>query len=493
MSRYLLPRLREMLFLAIFFAILVLGPRMLSLDSDLGRHLTLGNYILDHQSIPTIDIFSFTKNGEPRPPYEWLSQVFFSLAYRALGFDGVIFLCALVIGAAFMIVYSDTESRSRLPLAALFVTIISVSASSLHWLPRPHIFTFLLLSVWLERLEKLHRGENIPWWHLSLLMLVWVNLHGGFIFGVLAWLAYFSGWLWEKFVTRKYSNNWSIPAISLAFLPMTFVTPSGYGSWQAVLNNNSQYIISHTVETMPVNFAQPGAWPFVFLLVIAVFIFIIDIKSIRIAHIFLLAGFALLGVFMARNIPLFTIAAAPIITNQVSNILKSVSKWKTAESNIIKLNRYLTGGLWTVVFVVGSALFLAFRSEAHGNASNQFNPDVFPTYATDWLVEHPQTGNVFNEFNWGGYLLFRLWPRQTVFIDSQTDFYGEALTRDYEAALNKVDGWQPVFKMYKIEWTIIQPDSQLARSLQVNKDWELIYKDSTAVMFRQKINEIPDQ
>ena len=93
---------------------------MLNTDGDLGRHLTLGRTILASHEIPTRDILSFTKAGEPRPAYEWLAQVLLAAAYNALGLDGVVILTALVIAASFAVVYADSVKRSGAPILALF-------------------------------------------------------------------------------------------------------------------------------------------------------------------------------------------------------------------------------------------------------------------------------------------------------------------------------------------------------------------------------------
>jgi hypothetical protein len=409
--------------------------------------------------------------------------VIFALAHHALGLDGVIFFSATIIGIAFAVVHADAERRSGMPLTALAIVILSAAASSLHWLPRPHIFTFLLLAVWLERLDRARRGEAIPLWQFMILMLAWVNLHGGFIFGVLAWIAYFSGWLWERIWTRSYPGNWKIALAGAAFLPMTVLTPSGLGNWQAVLNNNSRYILSRTLETMPADFTQPAAWPFGLLLPAAIFLFLMNGKRTPAAHFFLLAGFAALGLLMARNIPLFAIAAAPILSDIAGKRFAPASPLMRLESNFSKLDKSLRGGLWSGVIWLGIALALAFRLEVRGEAV-QFHPNVFPVAASDWLETHPQSGNMFNEFNWGGYLLFRAWPQHKVFLDSQTDFYGEALVREYETALTAGDGWDSVLEKYDIEWTVIPPDSPLAIKLQA-VGWTTEYGDNIAVVLRR--------
>ena len=86
--------------------------------------------------------------------------------------------------------------------------------------------------------------------------------------------------------------------------------------------------------------------------------------------------------------------------------------------------------------------------------------------AADWLDKHPQHGKMFNYFTWGGYLLYREWPEQKVFIDGQTDFYGEALTRQYERVITLAPGWEDVLNQYHVRWVLIPPGGPLASALR---------------------------
>ncbi len=507
MKMFLLPRLRDILFIAIFLGALLLGPRMLSLDSDLGRHLTLGGYILETRHIPTRDLFSHTRAGDPRPPYEWLTQALFAGANRLAGLDGVLFATALIVAAAFAFVYTDAARRRRRPLAALFISILAAAASSLHWLPRPHVVTFLFLAIWLERLERVRSGERVGLWQFPALMLIWVNAHGGFIFGILAWLAYFTGWVWETISARlaktpknrrlsreaRPRNDGSsvenqgkkLALIGLFSFPASILTPSLWGNWQAVSSNNSRYILSRTVETMPPDFTRTETWPFVALLIL-VFLAMLYKKTTRkpfpSAHVFLLAGFAALGLWMARNIPLFAIIAAPILAESLPNALEKVKRWNKVEANIAALENPLRGALWPILLGLGIAFALGNRYQVQKEALTDFDARVFPVTAADWLVEHPQSGNMFNDFNWGGYLLYRLWPEQKVFLDSQTDFYGEALVREYETAWTAADGWENALNAYAVDWAILPVAAPLSGTLQA-AGWQLIYQDETTVIF----------
>lgn len=485
--KYFLPRFQHIFFLSVFFGGILLGHQMLSIDSDLGRHLTIGNYILEHHKVPTVDIFSHTKNDVSRPPYEWLTQVLFAAANRILGLDGVVLLTALVIAIAFTLVYIEATRRSGWPLTAIFLSVLATFAGSIHWLPRPHIFTFLLLAIWLERLERLWQGENVSLWHFPLIMLLWANMHGGFIFGILAWIAYFSGWIVDHWFRKDAVTDGAgkkfilIGALSLI---ASCITPDGWGNWQAVMGNSSVYILSQTIETMPPDFREPGIYPFLIFLLMTGLVLVKNKFHLPTSQLFLLAGFAALSFLMARNIPLFVLSATPILAASSQKALRSIPIWAGIETNLNAIERSLKGYVYPIAgILIVSLLFLRHYAQTQ-STFNRFDERVFPVMAANWLREHPQSGNMFNEFNWGGYLLYRLWPSQRVFMDSQTDFYGEGLTREYEKVITASKGWQDVLEKYNIKWVIISSHSPLIDKLS-EAGWRKSYSDTTAIILEK--------
>ena len=126
----------------------------LNMDGDLGRHLTIGNFILDSGTIPTRDIFSHTMQGLQLTPHEWLAQVAFALAFRVAGLNGVVIFCALLIAVTFTLVYRQCLCQSKILLVSLGLTIFASAAASIHWLARPHLFTLLFSVIWIGELEK---------------------------------------------------------------------------------------------------------------------------------------------------------------------------------------------------------------------------------------------------------------------------------------------------------------------------------------------------
>ncbi len=118
---------------------------------------------------------------------------------------------------------------------------------------------------------------------------------------------------------------------------------------------------------------------------------------------------------------------------------------------------------------------------------NEFLPTKFPLKAVDYIIANPIEGNMFNEFTWGGYLLYRLWPEQKVFIDGQTDFYGEDLTREFADVYNANINFEDILNKYSVNWVIVRQRSKLAYELEKNPGlWMLDYKDELSVIYSRK-------
>ncbi|HEX5808299.1 MAG TPA: hypothetical protein VFY25_06505, partial [Anaerolineales bacterium] len=117
---------------------------------------------------------------------------------------------------------------------------------------------------------------------------------------------------------------------------------------------------------------------------------------------------------------------------------------------------------------------------------NHFDPRFFPVEAVSWLEAHPPQGRMFNEFDWGGYLLLRLWPDQQIFMDGHTHIYGEALTREYERVITLSPGWQDVLDKYEVAWVIVRSNAPLINALTLQDNWLITHQDpTTTILIRE--------
>lgn len=499
---YFLPGLGGILWLSAFFGVIALGPQMMNVDGDLGRHLTIGQYILDQGKIPFTDLFSHTMPGQPVTPHEWLAQVIFALANRVMRLDGVILTCALVIATSFWLVFRRARQASQGLLVAVLAAILAIAASSLHWLSRPHIFTFLMLALWMNLLEDMRWGRLRRWWLMPVLMAVWANLHGAFIAGFFTWGFYGAGLAWDA-LTRRFPKGeslhghfWRYYLLGgvLSFIA-TLANPSGFHLWGTSVGYiGNRYLVSHTMEYLPPNFHDPSTWPFLVFIGLLVISFGLCSKRIEAGQLFLVSAWLMMALYSVRNVPLFAIISAPVLATGLQDWLhasrpqgKLFPRLHSLDQRLLATDRSLRGLLWpalSLLFVV-----LCFNANVHldfQQRGNEFDSQVFPVEAVAWLKDHPQEGEMFNYFPWGGYLLYRLWPDHRVFIDGQTDFYGEDFTRQYEKVISLSDGWQEVLDQYQVGWVILPRGEALTQQIQSDPGWLTVYEDNVAAIFSRK-------
>ena len=490
--RFLIPRMEYVLLAALFWSIAASGPKILNFDGDLPRHLLLGKLIRETGNIPTTDTFSFRTEGFPSIPHEWLSQVIFSISNDLLGLSGVVLLTALIITATWSIVYYDAERRSGNIFSTFIVIAIGIGASMIHVLPRPHLFTYLFTALWVTALEHITETKPRLWWLLPILMVMWVNLHGMFVLGIIIWGIYLLGSLLENpswtWFTRPGTK--AMLAGGILSLLSTVLSPSGVKIWESVISlGGNSYITSRIPEYQSANFHLPETWPFILLLIITLTGFARTANKTSWTHVLLTASFAAIALYTSRMIPLFAIVTVPIAAKTLGDLLKqefSESRLSTIEKNISIINSSSNGIIWIfVVLLVVTLLFRSGKAIDPGNKGNVFDERFFPIQAVSWLNSHPQQGHILNEFDWGGYLLLNLSPRQQIFMDGHTHIYGEALTREYETVFTLSDGWLKILDKYQIEWAIVRVNSPVSHELE-NNGWKIIYKDDTSVVLRKK-------
>ncbi len=118
----------------------------------------------------------------------------------------------------------------------------------------------------------------------------------------------------------------------------------------------------------------------------------------------------------------------------------------------------------------------------------RWDDERFPVRAVENLSRFDHPGNVYNQFEWGGYLLYAAWPDVPVFIDGQTDFYGEELTREYERIRNLHPEWRDLLDKHEIGWALIPPEAPLNQALELEPGWRKVYADETAVAWARSLN-----
>src|SRR5258707_1677825 len=187
--RFLLLSVRDIIFIFLFWSLLAgpLSNRPLA-DPDIGWHIRTGELILATHSLPRTDPFSSTMQGQPWFAWEWLYDILLGILPRACGLNGVVWLCSLLVAAIFALLLSQLMKRGTGLLLAVLLMLLAESASTIHLYARPHIVSWLFSLLWFVGLEYWEDAQSewprwIPWF-FPVSMLLWVNLHGGWLFGI---------------------------------------------------------------------------------------------------------------------------------------------------------------------------------------------------------------------------------------------------------------------------------------------------------------------
>ncbi len=143
-----------------------------------------------------------------------------------------------------------------------------------------------------------------------------------------------------------------------------------------------------------------------------------------------------------------------------------------------------SGYLWLVVGMVIVTLALATNRIEY-----KFDETRKPVEAVNFLKKVSLKGNMFNEDEFGDYIIYSAHPQYRIFIDSRVDMYGVDHFQDYLTMVYFKPGWEKIIEKYKINWAILDSDSILSRYLLERKDWRLIYSDKVANIFVRNVSE----
>jgi hypothetical protein len=174
-----------MIFISIL-AVLVFGSgNGLLGDGDSGYHIRTGEVILNTWRIPFQDIYSYHTPPPEWTAHEWLAAVIMAGIHRTFGLTGVVLFFASLLAIIHWLLYRVLRTQSNDIILCALVTLLATATSSTHWLARPHVFSLAFTLIWYHLLNRFqYRGERTLI-YLPILMLFWVNLHGGFIIGVI--------------------------------------------------------------------------------------------------------------------------------------------------------------------------------------------------------------------------------------------------------------------------------------------------------------------
>ena len=536
--RLFIPSLSNLLLSLVF--LFFLTQKIFSYD--IWWHLKAGELIWQTGTIPRIDVFSFTNGGQEWIAHEWLSEWVFYGLYKLAGLGGLVWWRALMAVLTFGMLEQLMKLRGVQPFIRVCGIALAIAGTGPMWLIRPHLFTalFLLILIWILEKYKNYRNTKLIWL-TPVLFILWVNLHSGYILGLavlgLYWalplldtshlskgrlglLNYFNRF--DRLLGFKEKQNfldatiedseehanryipWHIFLLTIACCLINpwgckiFTFPFTFLSGQLPNYKYVQEWANPTFKLIPIYYILTTA--FVSLFLRAIYTRYITptasnltsppsggfrgplSNSANYIDTTLVLLFLTLGFTAARHAPLAIVITTPIFCLWLQeNFWDGLQKSKLGAhiESFQQIDQLISGKALVILLVVVSFVFGTIKGLPVGIVQKNF-----PVKAVEQMKTLPP-GRLFHHYNWGGYLIWQLWPEWKVFIDGRNEVHGlKFLEEEYLALFEAKSGWRNMLSQKNIRYVLLPHKAPLVKALNHALVWSVIFKDTDLILYK---------
>ena len=454
------------------------------LDFDIWWHLKVGDWIVTHLGVPHTGILSRTAANRPWIAYSWGYEVLLSRAYAWFGLSGIgIFGTLLTLGVAYSIYWMLRRLSGRFWLAC-GLTAVTCSAFLFDGTPRPFFFSMVLFSVILTLLLEANRSGRVQtlYW-LPPIFIVWANLHIQFVYGL-----FLVGLLLAVVLAQRLAGKLGIapaflrpptlPARSLMVLFIlctiaTVVGPNFYHPYQAIYEySKAKFTYSVIMELQPLTFRDYTQYAEL-LLTAAGFFAVGWQKRLDPFKLALLSIASVVAFRTMRDAWFICIPAAACI----------------ADYPAPELERDRAGN-WSEKIGVATAVVLLLALFSRSTDFNQRGFDraisgQYPVNAVNFLRRNPVPGPLYNNLNWGGFLMWYM-PDYPVAIDGRNDLYGDDMDKIFFDCQNAAASYTTDPYLNQARVVLLDSNLPLAKILSIDGRFELVYHDQIATVYARR-------
>lgn len=453
--------------LGILFVALGAWPIKRAVDPDFWWHLRTGELVFD-SGIPRHDVFSWTAAGRPWVAHEWLSEAIIYAVESLLGYIGNVALFDAAAVGALLLMYALARSLGAGTRILVLLMLLSVAIFAFAIAVRPQIFSWLLFAVFVFTLERDYQGTRAPFWLLPALMALWVNLHLGFVYGIVVVAIWIASLLSAR--ARSASVDLRRPLlIGGACLLATLLNPHGPDillyPYRYIEDRHSMSFIGEWQRPNPLN---PLQLPhFLAILLIAGSV----VSRYRPSLFLCLVSAVVLGLALqaSRNLAYVGILLLPVAGPAIAQ------KWRSA-SNTGDSRTSMSLGRATLTLVIFACVVMVAVTQLADSVSLS-KPDTrtYPAAGAKYVRENLGERHLYNDYGWGGYLAYALYPDVPLFVDGRSDFYRSRIMDDYATIGRLESGWEDLMRQYGIDAVLLRKDSRLARRLREDSGWQEVF------------------
>ncbi len=489
--------------LFVYFTLAILqhaGTGMMD-DPGLGWHLRIADLMWESRGFVYQEQFCYPTEGQARITQAWLGDIVMRLGYAWGGLNGLAVFTALCVALTLRLLYTRMTREGVNWLLAAFWTFLAALGTAPAWVARPNLFTLPALVLVTGICERYHDGvipaRRTLW--LLLIFLLWPNLHGGFLAGIIVLgVTYLvecattiaSPDREQRSAARRRLGWWTV--LGAGLFAVTLVNPYGLGLylWNLRLVADPFIQTETTTEWLPPKFTDEGWFQIEVLVLLFPTLAVLSRRRISLLALALGVVWLHFALTTARYSPLWVLVVVPTLAT-----LSSELPW--LERTSAKIAGRLSTDLreWLAKTPSQSPSFVSFAfaglflfvSPWVGNLA-QHNQQMMPSQSLDKVLAIYRGERVFHWVNWGGYLTWHGWnlqPRFKTWIDDRIDSHGQVHLQRTRAILAARPDWEQVLEQYRVELLCISPDTPLASRAQQSPNWRLLSDDGKVMIFRR--------
>lgn len=470
-----------LILLPLVYLFLLLFRAEQAFTQDLGRHLILGKLILECNCVPKTNLFSYTAPDFAFINHHWLPEVVFYAIVNTFGLISLLWfkIFVMIIASALSLYTALRNKGNTIVSTALVVPMIFVLSERFD--VRPEIFSFLFLSLFVFLISRFRATTQIRYLlPLILVQLLWVNTHIYFFIGLLLYGILCIDRIFHKELTVK------MVLIGVFMGLATLVNPHGlmgalypfkvFGNYgYSIVENQSIFFLNSF-------YFNPRILVFEIMAIVAIFFMGYHLKKKNIFEVLCLLFAVIAGGMMIRNFPLFVFITYPILVTSIGELL--FKKNKHIQKNVL------------VSMVISAMLFAVFTSYQQMRSQNFGLRYVYGAeHATSFLLENKLPRNIFNNFDIGSYLIYRLYPQYKVFVDGRPEAYPAEFFETYKKMQMDPELFERQVIQYDINTvffahTDITPwAQQFLQSIVQDNRWVPVYLDERIIIFVRNSQE----
>jgi hypothetical protein len=432
--------------------------------------------MLDGLGLPWTDPYSYVAQGNLWVAYSWLAEVGFAFLDRLAGSGALIVLAAIIFAATFGVVLRTCRVSGAHHLPAFLATAAAALVASPCRTVRPHLVSFLCMALFCHLLARDRRRRDAGIWLLVPVFVLWANTHILFPFGlvVLALHALAGGRAWWG------RAPWPRVTLVGVLAASSLVNPYGWHLLHHVWVMADQPVALGLVAEFQTPSLHGAIGVMLALLLLGTALVTILSPARRdwaeLASVFV---FGFLALAMARNIPFFAIVAAPALARHLSAL------WPRAQADpsLGRPQLLVAAVVLHAVMVIAVGAAIVRRTGELSAPGAAVDRSAFPVDAVRFLNERPPLGRLFNDFNWGGYLIGHLKAPYRVSMDGRTQVYGEETLRQYRALIFLEPTWRQLLARCAPDVILWPRKEPFARVVELMPEWTKLYEDDLAVIF----------